>query len=71
MHCWQIIHLTQKINFLPHEQYIRFQTIFVLRQENFHKRIFLLPIMDHFPACTSHNAGVHVYAQVPHRTNIK
>ena len=44
MHCWQIIHLTQKIIFLPQEQYIWFQTIFVLRQEDFHKRIFLLPM---------------------------
>ena len=51
IHCWEIIHLTPKINFLPQEQYIWFQTIFVLRQEDFHKRIFLLPIMDHFSAC--------------------
>ena len=52
IHCWQIIHLTQKINFLPQEQYIWFQTIFVLRQEDVHKRTFLLPIMDNFSACS-------------------
>ena len=40
MQRWQIIHLTQKINFLPREQYIWFQTIFVLRQEEFHKTFF-------------------------------
>ena len=51
MHCWQIIHLTQKINLLPQVQYIWFQTIFVLRQEDFYKRIFLLPTMDHLSAC--------------------
>ena len=43
--------LKQKINFLPQEQYIGFQTIIVLRQEDFHKRIFLLPLMNHFSAC--------------------
>ena len=52
MNCLQIIHLTQKNNFLPQEYYIWFQTIFVLHQEDFHKRIFLLPIMDHFSACS-------------------
>ena len=53
MHCWEIIHLTPKFNFLAREEYIWFQTIFVLCLKNVHKRIFLLPIMDHFSACTA------------------